>query len=98
MSVVTEKKKDLSGASPLSAPRAQVVDLLPKKLVHSRPLLDPQILKRATIDSFRKLNPVVLAKNPVIFVVEVGALVTTLLLIHDLSTGIPGTGFSLQIS
>ena len=56
------------------------IDLLPKRLAHSRPLFDKDILARATQDAFRKLNPATLYKNPVIFVVEVGAIVTTVLL------------------
>ena len=73
-------------------------ELLPKKLAHSRPLFDPEILRRATRDSFVKLNPVRLLKNPVIFVVEVGAVVTTLLLACDFATGAEGIGFNLQIA
>ena len=46
-------------------------------------MLDPEIVKRAFTESFRKLNPATLAKNPVIFVVEVGALLTTILLVRD---------------
>ena len=44
------------------------VALLPKKLAHARPLFDPDILRRAIGDSFVKLNPLNLLKNPVIFV------------------------------
>ena len=51
--------------------------LIPKKLVRARPLFDPEILRRALKDSFVKLNPVTLMKNPVIFVVEVGAALVT---------------------
>lgn len=72
--------------------------LLPKKLAHSRPLFDPDILRRAIRDSFVKLNPVMLLKNPVIFVVEMGAVVTTLLLARNLLMGAPDTGFNLQIA
>ena len=79
-------------------PVSESTELLPKKLAHARPLFDPDILGRATRDSFRKLNPVTLMKNPVIFVVEVGALLTTLFLIRDLAVGAPDTGFNLQIS
>src|SRR6185503_16176696 len=71
-------------------------DLLPKKLAHARPLFDPEILKRATRDSFIKLNPVTLLKNPVIFVVEVGAVITTVFLIRDVVTGAAGIGFPIQ--
>jgi K+-transporting ATPase ATPase B chain len=74
------------------------VELLPRKLAHSRPFFDPDILRRAVRDSFAKLNPVTLLKNPVIFVVEVGALVTTIFLIRDVAAGAPDTGFNLQIA
>jgi K+-transporting ATPase ATPase B chain len=43
----------------------------------ARPLFDPQIVKPAIIESFKKLNPVHMWKNPVMFVTEVGAAVTT---------------------
>jgi K+-transporting ATPase ATPase B chain len=46
-------------------------------------LLDPAILKRAIGDSFRKLDPRVMARNPVMFVVEVGSVLTTFLAIRD---------------
>src|SRR5579885_3616099 len=42
-----------------------------------RSLFDRQILRRAVIDSFIKLNPRVQARNPVMFVVEVGSAITT---------------------
>ncbi len=40
-------------------------------------LFDPQIMQRAAVDSFRKLDPRLVAKNPVMFVVEVGSVITT---------------------
>lgn len=61
-------------------------------------LFDPQILRRAIIESFVKLNPKVLLKNPVIFVVEAGAVMTTVFLVRDLATGAGGIGFTAQIS
>ncbi len=73
-------------------------ELLPKKLAHARPLFDPQIIGRATKESFVKLNPAALAKNPVIFVVEVGAAITTILLVSDIFKGATGIGFTLQIA
>jgi K+-transporting ATPase ATPase B chain len=63
----------------------------------ARPLFDPPIVKRAIIDSFIKLSPVSLMKNPVMFVVEVGAAVTTVLLVKTAITGAAGFGFQLQI-
>jgi K+-transporting ATPase ATPase B chain len=44
-----------------------------------RSLFERHILKQAVIDSFRKLDPRHVARNPVMFVVEVGAVLTTLI-------------------
>src|SRR5712691_2857394 len=79
-------------------PKDDPTSLLPKKLVRLRPLFDPEIVRRATTASFAKLNPVTLMKNPVMFVVEVGATITTVFLIRDMVTGAAGIGFQFQIS
>src|SRR5262245_16730936 len=71
--------------------------LIPKKLVRARPLFDPEILRRALKDSVLKLNPVTLMKNPVIFVVEIGAALVLLFLVRDVATGAGAIGFELQI-
>ena len=84
--------------APPAAPQETSTSLLPKKLVRARPLFDPEIVRRATLASFAKLNPLTLLKNPVMFVVEVGAAITTILLIRDMFTGGPGIGFQIQIS
>ena len=42
------------------------------------------ILKTAIAESFRKLNPKVMIKNPVMFVVEIGAVITTAILFKNL--------------
>ena len=81
-----------------SPPIDDLTTLIPKKMVRARPLFDRQLMGRALKASFVKLNPVTLFKNPVIFVVEVGATLTTAFLIRDIFIGAPGTGFSLQIS
>ncbi len=64
----------------------------------ARPLFDPPIVRRAIVDSFVKLNPVTLAKNPVMFVVEVGAVLTTILMVRTLIQGGAGFGFEFQIA
>ena len=46
-------------------------------------LLDPRILRVASVDAVRKLDPRVLARNPVMFVVEVGSVLVTVLAIAD---------------
>src|SRR5271166_1035331 len=72
--------------------------LIPKKLARSRPLFDPEIVNRAVKASFAKLNPVTLAKNPVMFVVEVGALLTTVFVVRDIFAGAAGLKFGVQIA
>ncbi|RHF72995.1 K(+)-transporting ATPase subunit B [Fusobacterium mortiferum] len=49
---------------------------------HKAKGIDSAILHQAFIDSFKKLNPKILIKNPVIFVVEIGFFLTLLLTIH----------------
>jgi K+-transporting ATPase ATPase B chain len=72
--------------------------LLPKKLARARPLFDREIVGRAIAASFVKLNPATLLKNPVMFVVEVGAALTTGFLLRDIVAGHAGLGFQVQIS
>jgi K+-transporting ATPase ATPase B chain len=47
-------------------------------------LFDKSIVGRAIGDSFRKLSPKQVSKNPVMFVVEIGSVLTTLVLVRDL--------------
>src|SRR5579875_410360 len=65
-------------SSTLAAPPASA------RMLRRRSLADRELLVRALTDSWRKLNPVTLARNPVIFVVELGATLTTAILLHDL--------------
>ena len=48
----------------------------PRGVVSRRNLFDPQIMRQAAIDALRKLDPRVQIKNPVMFVVLVGTVVT----------------------
>ena len=71
------------------------------KSTKKQALWNPQIVKRAIVDSFVKLSPRKMMKNPVMFVVEVGSVLTTLQLIRGIIAPIPGvtnTGFELQIT
>ncbi|MDB5036257.1 MAG: kdpB [Chlorobi bacterium] len=60
-------------------------------------LFDPTIVRRAVGDSFRKLDPRTLMRNPVMFVVEVVAVVSTILWFRALS-GAGEAGFVGQIA
>jgi K+-transporting ATPase ATPase B chain len=59
---------------------------------------DPQIVRRAIGDSLRKLHPRTMARNPVMFVVEIGSVLTTLKLVQDALAGREGLGFEFQIT
>lgn len=50
-----------------------------------RPLLDPPIVRRALVDAVKKLDPRVQVRNPVMFVVLIGALLTTGLWVQALT-------------
>ncbi|MFG1299732.1 potassium-transporting ATPase subunit KdpB [Xanthobacter sp. V3C-3] len=63
----------------------------------SSSLLQPALLVPAIGASFRKLDPRAMVKNPVMFVVEVVALLTTVLFLRDVAAGGPDLGFSFQI-
>jgi K+-transporting ATPase ATPase B chain len=52
----------------------------------ARSLLDPEITRRAVGDSFRKLHPRLMVRNPVMFVVEIGSVLTTVLFFTELSS------------
>ncbi len=60
-----------------------------------------QIVRRAIVDSFLKLNPRGMMKNPVMFVVEVGSVLTTMYFIYGLIqpvAGVTSSKFELQIT
>src|SRR5437867_6611161 len=66
--------------------------------VRKQSLADTKILTRAVTDSFRKLAPRTMVKNPVMFVVEVGAVLTTVQLVWNAFHHVGQIGFGLQIT
>lgn len=65
----------------------------------ARPLFERSLVLRALGDAFRKLDPRHQVRNPVMFVVEVGSVLTTLLLIQALAGRAEApTGFILAIT
>ena len=60
-------------------------------------LFDPKIVVPAIGSAFVKLDPRTLMKNPVMFVLEVVTVLTTVILIRDLITGGEHIGFEFQI-
>ena len=59
---------------------------------------DPAIVRQATLDSLRKLNPRLQIKNPVMFIVEVGSLLTTMVFVQDLMKGTGQALFTGQVA
>src|ERR1700754_3016992 len=58
-----------------------------------RSLLEPAIMRTALIDSLRKLDPRAMVRNPVMFVVEIGAVLTTFVwLVQAFGGSIAGAG------
>jgi K+-transporting ATPase ATPase B chain len=67
--------------------------------LQARPLFESAILRRALGDAFRKLDPRQQAKNPVIFVVLVGAVLTTFITVRDLfAADSADAAFNVQIT
>jgi K+-transporting ATPase ATPase B chain len=60
-------------------------------------MLDPKIVVPAIWSSFAKLDPRLMIKSPVMFVVEIVAALTTVIFVRDLVTGGASLGFTFQI-
>ncbi len=63
-----------------------------------RSLWDTKIVRRALIDALVKLTPRTMMKNPVMFVVEIGSIITTIYLLRDISIHHGSFQFNLQIT
>ncbi|MGZ4731856.1 MAG: potassium-transporting ATPase subunit KdpB [Terriglobales bacterium] len=63
-----------------------------------RAIWDLKIVQRAIWDSILKLNPRKMMGNPVMFVVEVGSVLTSVLLVRDVMSHQGQFGFNLQIT
>ena len=59
---------------------------------------DPGIVRQATIDALKKLDPRVQVKNPVMFIVEVGSLLTTVIFLQELAGGTGQPLFTGQVA
>ena len=93
--MATEKPLQLLGPAP-AAEEHSARNVRPKSA--PRALFESAIVKRAIKEAFFKLDPRVVAKNPVMFVVEVGSALTTYFWIRGLVTGAADTLFVGQIS
>jgi potassium-transporting ATPase ATP-binding subunit len=95
--MTTEKIMTIENQPELSLPlRAAGRTVRPKNA--PRALFESSIVKRAIKDAFVKLDPRVVAKNPVMFVVEVGSALTTYFWIRGIFTHAADTLFVGQVS
>ena len=77
MSTTTTLEPDPPAGGAQRAPKVRT------KPSASRSIFDPTIVTSALLDSVRKLDPRTMARNPVMFIVEVGAVLTTVLFLRD---------------
>ncbi len=63
-----------------------------------RSLWDTKIVRRALVDALAKLDPRTMMKNPVMFVVEVGSVITTIYLFRNIAAHHQSVRFDLQIT
>src|SRR3954453_6276541 len=68
-----------------------------QKKVTASAMLDPKIVVPAIGSAFAKLDPRLMIKNPVMFVVEVVAALTTVIFFKNVATGGAELGFAFQI-
>jgi K+-transporting ATPase ATPase B chain len=61
-------------------------------------LWDPAIVRQASLDAITKLDPRVQIKNPVMFIVEVGSLLTTVVFLQELLSGTGQPLFTGQVA
>src|ERR1700723_4815241 len=67
-------------------------------MAEKQSLWNPAILRQSALDSFRKLDPRLMVKNPVMLVVEIGSVLTTILLIQGVIAHQGSFAFNLQIT
>ena len=60
-------------------------------------IFEPALVTAAAGQSVRMLNPVVMARNPVMFITEVGAVLTTMITLYDVSKGAAGLIYNLSV-
>src|SRR5262245_51554759 len=74
-----------------------MTDTALRQRVPASAMLDPKIVWPAVGSAFVKLDPRLMMKNPVMFVVEAVAALTTVLFVRDLVIGADHLGFTFQI-
>ena len=71
---------------------------LERRKVRRASLFESELVGAAVKKSFLMLNPVTMARNPVMFVTEIGAAVTTLVLVLNISGGSKAVFYTLWVT
>ena len=71
---------------------------LERRKVRRASLFESELVAAAVKKSFLMLNPVTMARNPVMFVTEIGAAVTTLVLVLNISNGSKAVFYTLWVT
>ena len=74
-------------ATPTDVGDAQRPPKVRRRPSASRSVFDPTIVRSAFVGAVRKLDPRIMARNPVMFIVEIGSVLTTILFVRDLGSG-----------
>ncbi len=82
----------------IAAPKTALGTERLRKDAATATLTDVRIMVPAIGSALRKLDPRIMIRNPVMFTVEIVAMLTTLLFVRDLVTGAANLGFSFQIN
>jgi K+-transporting ATPase ATPase B chain len=82
----------------VTAHRAATHESAKQQALRTRALLDPSIVRRAARDAFAKLNPRHMLRSPVMFVVLLGSIYTSVAFARDIATGQAEWGFTLQLA
>jgi len=91
----TQMAEEQNSTTPVNTPETYMAVSRERK---KKSLWTGGIISGALRDSFIKLNTRTLMKNPVMFVVEIGSVITTYDLIRDRLLHLAGFGFELQIT
>jgi K+-transporting ATPase ATPase B chain len=80
-----------------SVPGESLAGKTERRKARNASIFEASLVRAALRQSFIMLNPVIMAKNPVMFITEVGAVLTTAITVYDASTGKAGLIYNLAV-
>jgi len=80
-----------------SVPGESLAGKTERRKARNASIFEASLVRAALRQSFMMLNPVIMAKNPVMFITEVGAVLTTVITVYDALTGNAGLIYNLAV-